>query len=91
MQFSLSTGNINRHDSELFCILSNDIIFVHTVPLENLNSFLTRLVKTLHFMKYVVDMHVWIAKSLHAYLLEVLICRRNYFPCRMNYLYTKTS
>jgi len=37
---------------------SNDIIFVHTVPLENLNYFLTRLVKTLHFMKYVIDTHV---------------------------------
>lgn len=72
--------------ANLSVFYSNDI-FAHTVPSENLKSFLTRLVKTLHFMKYVVDTHVSIAKSVNAYLLEVLICKRNYFPCHTNYLY----
>lgn len=61
--------------ANLSVFYSNDI-FAHTVPSENLKSFLTRLVKTLHFMKYVVDTHVSIAKSVNAYLLEVLICKR---------------
>ena len=59
--------------ANLSVFYSNDITFVHTVPLDNLNFFLTRLVKTLHFVKYVVDTHVWIAKSAHANLLELLI------------------
>jgi len=74
--------------ANLSVFYSNDITFVHSVPLENLNSFLTRLVKTLHFVKYVVDTHMWIVKSVHANLLGQLIFRRNYFPCRTKYLYT---
>jgi len=73
--------------ANLSVFYSNDITFVHIVPLENLNSFLTRLAKTLHFVKYVVDTHVWIVRSVHANLLELLTCTRNYFPCRANYLY----
>jgi hypothetical protein len=73
--------------ANLSVFYSNDITFVHTVPLENLNSFLTRLVKTLHFVKYVVDTHVRIVKSAHTILVELLICWRNYFPCRTKYLY----